>query len=88
LTRLSEILGPDIHGDSGDPAASPALYVAEVTAVVGTTATVIVPGYSSTHDYDQVPFMPRGATNVAPGDNAWVAFDDERSPVIVCWTPA
>jgi hypothetical protein len=88
MPTLSDDLGPPEHEHSGDPGATPAVYRAEVTAVSAGTATVIVPWFSRTQDFTGVPFMPRGATDVAPGDDAWVAFDDERDPVIVCWRPA
>jgi hypothetical protein len=88
VTRLSETLGPPLHQDHGDPSSTPTVYRAEVTAVSGGLATVVLPSFSRVNDFAGVPFMPRGATDVAPGDEAWVAFDDERSPVIVCWRPA
>jgi hypothetical protein len=88
--RPSSVLGSGIHEHSGDPAATPALWRAEVLDVdtASSTATVVVPGYSRVRDYDQVPYMTRDATHISPGDDAWVGFDDERSPVIVCWVPA
>jgi hypothetical protein len=87
-TRSSAVLGRDIHERSGDPAHTPALYKAHVLDVSGTRARVIVPGYSGRHEYAGVLFMPRGATDIAVGDEAWVGFNDERDPVIVAWDPA
>lgn len=88
--RSSSVLGEDIHAHSGDPAATRAIWKAEVTAVDtgSSTATVVIPGYSRDHDYDQAPYMPRGDLDLSPGDDCWVAFDDDRNAVVVCWVPA
>jgi hypothetical protein len=88
MTRPSDDIGRDWHDDSGDPAHSSALYVADVTSVDSPYATVIVRGFNGKQDYTGVPFMPRDSVDVSPGDRAWVGFDDERDPVIVCWVPA
>jgi hypothetical protein len=85
---MSDTLGRDVHEGHGDPGGTPTVYKARIISVAGTAASVIVPWYSEQRDYDGVPFMPRGATDPSAGDEAWVAFDEDRNPVIVCWRPA
>lgn len=88
MARPATTLGRDIHETSGDPAHTPSLFRADVLDVAGTRARVKVRRYSGRQEYAGVLFMPRGATDISVGDQAWVAFNDERDPVIVAWEPA
>jgi hypothetical protein len=85
--RSSEVLSPSIHEGHGDPGSTPTIYRAKVTAITGSTVSVLVPGYSGQRDYDQVEYMPRGSDTMTTSADCRVAFDDDRNPFIVWWKP-
>lgn len=82
MTSVSEILGADIHGNNGDPTGSPVAYEAEITAVAGGLVSIVVPGYSTTHDFADLEYLaPAGTPSV--GDAAIAVFTDARDPLVL-----
>jgi hypothetical protein len=87
MGRVGDTLGRDPHEGHGDPGSTPTIYRAEVTAITGSTVSVVVLGYSGQRDYDQVEYMPRGSDAMTTSADCRVAFDDDRNPFIVWWKP-
>lgn len=79
MTSISDILGPPLHQDHGDPTSDPAAFEAEITAVDGATVSLKVPGYSEIHDFTGIAYV--AAAPPAVGGQAVVVFTDAREPL-------
>jgi hypothetical protein len=65
----------------------PSLLVGSVYQAPADTQHGVVVNIPSRGLFGPMPWMPRGVTLPAQGDEAWVAFPTNGDPVCIAWWP-